>query len=162
MFPFDPEAVDYNKCILMRQAEMDLIIQEEQSLGKPSKEDYVICQKVIQYVLQNHKIEEVLNSEPSLKEVWNTCGSVLGNGINNISEASKPFNILDMPIEIEGSDFNCNHQELQDLNVSVLNMDSLNNEQKLLNCISGDICNNKYSKTSEDELPYTQGKNILI
>lgn len=162
LFPFDPEAVDYNKCISTRQAEVDLIIQEEQLLGKPSKEDYVICQKVIQYVLRNHKIEEVLNSEPCLKEVWYTCESVLGNGINNISEASKPFNILDMPIEIEGSDFNFNHQELQDLDVSVLDMDSLNDEQTLLNCISGDICNNKYSKTSEDELPYTSEEHFNI
>lgn len=55
------------------------------------------------------KLMKSLIGEPCLKEVWNTCEGVLGNKINNISEVFKPFNILEMPVEIESSDFYYNH-----------------------------------------------------
>lgn len=40
--------------------------------------------------------------------------------------------------------------------------DDLDDDQELLNCISSDICNNAYSKTSEEKFPYSSEEHFNI
>lgn len=51
MFPFDPDYVDYTKCIPNRQFEIDSLYQE-QPLECPSINEYLACKTVTNYILK--------------------------------------------------------------------------------------------------------------
>lgn len=133
IFPFNPDIVDYSKCIPNRQAEVNSMIQDQEQLECPSKNDYIACMKVLKYTLKNQTIENILNSEPMLKKVWNTCYEEITDNTNKCS-----FNILDMPIELEGSNFNFDENVLADLGVRVLNSGSTYDEEEKLHNFDSD------------------------
>jgi len=123
MFPFNPDAVDYTKCIPNRQAEVDLMFQEQHALECPSKDEYLVCQKVIKYILKNQTISNILSNEPFLEKIWKTCNEEIAEITNKSSFGSQPFNILEMPIELEGTNFSFNEELMEELGVKVLNPD---------------------------------------
>ncbi|KAE9525692.1 hypothetical protein AGLY_014219 [Aphis glycines] len=132
MFPFNPDAVDYIKCIPNRQNEVDIMFQEQQhALECPRKDEYLVWQKVIKYILKNQTINNTLSNEPFLKKIWNTCNEEIVQISNESSFGSQPFNILDMPIELEGSNFNFDEEVMEDLGVKILNSDSVYKEEHL-------------------------------
>jgi len=72
LYPFNPDAVDYNKCIPTRIAELQ---QPEVSFSIPISNDYLVCKNVISYILRDHKLEDVISNNTLLAKIWNKCNS---------------------------------------------------------------------------------------
>ncbi|XP_063242365.1 uncharacterized protein LOC134542216 [Bacillus rossius redtenbacheri] len=81
LFPCNPENVDYTKCISHRRQELKKErCQEEQTV--PTKNDFKIAVKVIEYLIGPNKTEQFLQTEEntslpvsnsSLFKVWKAC-----------------------------------------------------------------------------------------
>ncbi|KAL4153169.1 hypothetical protein QTP88_001002 [Uroleucon formosanum] len=119
---FNADAVDYNKCIPTRTAELQ---QPEVSFLTPNSNDYLVCKNVISYILRDHELENVINNNTLLAKIWNKCDSRSDDTIIISYKKNQEFNTLDMPIEIEGSTlmFTDNERELS--GIEVLNKESL-------------------------------------
>jgi len=146
MFPFNPDAVDYTKCISNRQAEVDLMFQEQHAIEYPSKDEYFVCQ-----------------------EIWNTCNVEIAKIANKSSFDSEAFNILDLPIELEGSNFSFDEEVMKDLGVQILNSDSVYDEEhsniethpetfQFLN----EQVSNVYNQLDSQRVQYSGEKNIYL
>jgi len=123
LYPFNPDAVYYNKCIPTRIAELQ---QPEVSFSTPNSNDYLVCKNVISYILRDYELENVINNNALLAEIWNECDSRSDDTIITSYKKTQEFNILDMPIEIEGGStlmFTDNDLELS--GIEVLNEESL-------------------------------------
>lgn len=122
LYPFNPDAVDYNKCIPTRIAELQ---QPEVSFSIPISNDYLVCKNVISYILRDHKLEDVISNNTLLAKIWNECNSKSDDTIITSYKKTQEFNILDMPIEIEGSTLMFTDNELELSGIEVLNEESL-------------------------------------
>lgn len=169
MFPFNPDAVDYTKCIPNRQAEVDLMFQEQHAQDYPSKDEYFVCQKVIKYILKNHTIHNILSNEPFLEKIWNTCNVEIAEITNKSSFGSEAFNILDMPIELEGSNFSFDEEVMKDLGVQILNSNSVYEEEHLNTetppetfQFLNEQVSNIYNQIDRQRIQYSGEKNIYL
>jgi len=169
MFPFNPDAVDYTKCISNRQAEVDLMFQEQHAIEYPSKDEYFVCQKVIKYILQNQTIQNILSNEPFLEKIWNTCNVEIAKIANKSSFDSEAFNILDLPIELEGSSFGFDEEVMKDLGVQILNSDSVYEEEhsniethpETFQYFNEQV-SNVYNQLDSQRVQYSGEKNIYL
>lgn len=101
LFPFNPDAVDYNKCIPTRVIELQ---QPEELLYSLNSNDYLVCKNVINYILRDYDNEDVMSNNPILANILIECNDKSEN--NTICDSTTvAFNILEMPIEIEGLPF---------------------------------------------------------
>lgn len=111
--------------------EQENLNQLEKPSSSPTSNAYFICQKVIKHILPN--IETLINNNEVLAHIWNECNHKKENINTSISTTSQ-FNILDMPIEIDETNFNFTHEELLYSGVDVLSTKSIidvNDEQHL-------------------------------
>lgn len=154
MLPFNPDAVDYTKCIPNRQAEVDLMFQEQHALECPSKDEYLVCQKVIKYILKNQTIHNILSNEPFLEKIWNTCNEEITEITNKNSFGPQPFNILEMPIELEGTNFSFNEELMEELGVKFLNPDVYEEEHLHNDADDNLFFLNTNTKTNPETLQY--------
>jgi len=122
LYPFNPDAVDYNKCIPTRIAELQ---QPKVSFSIPISNDYLVCKNVINYILRDHELEDVISNNTLLAKIWNECNSKSDDNIITNYKTTQEFNILDMPIEIEGSTFMFTENELELSGIEELNEESL-------------------------------------
>lgn len=126
LFPLNPDAVDYQKCIPTRQAEISRAEPLEISTT-PINEDYLSCQKVINYELKDYNLEDIISKEIYLAKVWNASKLCVDNMNTEILMTCNSFDILDLPIEIDKK-FSFNKDELESLGVGFLNTELINNE----------------------------------
>lgn len=113
--------MDYNKCIPTRITELQ---QPEVSYSSPNSNDYLVRKNIINYILREHEIKDVMRNNTLLAKIWNECNNKSEN--NTICDSTTaPFNILDSPIEIEGSTFMFTENELGYSGVDVFNENNI-------------------------------------
>lgn len=125
LFPFNPNAVDYNKCISKRREDIQREHNPEEELNdnRPTTEEYMIAKKVIEYEMGTQKIEVFKNElknntlsisldDMNLFEIWKVCdlkNNALSDSNGEQCDSESAHNtslpgidIDTMPIEIDG------------------------------------------------------------
>ena len=100
-----------------------MIHQQEHKNHNSCPNKHYICKKVIGYILKDHDIKDLLSNNKFLTKVCNECED------KSINETI-PFNILDLPIEIEDCDFNFTAEELENSGVDILSDKLINEVEK--------------------------------
>ncbi|KAG5876362.1 hypothetical protein JTB14_024965 [Gonioctena quinquepunctata] len=120
VFPFNPSAVDYSKCISNRREEIREFEVERINANSLNSTDYKCALKVLEYHMDAPSLEQFTNSRDTggaststLLNIWSLCTEAsddvqvpteendLDFQINNFPE--NEFDISSMPIEIDGT-----------------------------------------------------------
>ncbi|KAF0688765.1 Uncharacterized protein FWK35_00038508, partial [Aphis craccivora] len=142
LYPFNPDAVNYNKCISNRfkelcsnNSEHDSLNSNEQPVASsswvPTKSDFITTKKTLLYLLEANMGKNNLEKEPNyLEQLLNICDERIGmiecntepveqlieNTLSNSDISLSNLNILDIPIEIDGILYNTS--DIDPLNIT--------------------------------------------
>lgn len=138
LYPFNPDAVNYSKCISNRfkevsnNSEHDSFNDSEQPVASsswvPKKFDFITTKKTLLYLLESSTILEDVEKD-HLKKLLNICDKRIENSECNTEQVEKlventltnsdvslsNLNILDIPIEIDGVLYNTKDINLFDV-----------------------------------------------
>lgn len=135
LFPFDPSAVNYSKCISNRRKEMQKTQVDETNVNNGlNSTDYKSALKVLENHMDTHLLEQFTHlkntggaSTSTMFHIWSLCKEFSGEDQIPTEENNSDFEIPDypndnpnfdinsMPIEIDGIVYNNDKENIFDL-----------------------------------------------